>query len=266
MKRILLLLILSSVISFGQNTKYLSERYEFSANEVAYMFGNDVKLRESPNTESEVLTLLKIGSKIEVLLKTEKKMLFDGLESPWYKIKYKDKVGYVLGCFISLDKASFNTTTYLISLKKDGATLFLKTRLIKTNNEYLENISKLHTHEFSIKTYGNKGLKNVESIFKINYLAESCGINSGGIYLFFNGSELIKAIDFTKVADADAYWYVEDYIFPTDEGGMEGKILYKREIGETIEYETEWVETKHTQRVLKWNGKEVLPKIESKKN
>lgn len=263
MKRLIIIFILISKIGFGQEIKYLSENYEFKKGEIAYMFGNDVKLRDLPNTKSNVLSLLKIGEQIEIIEKSDSIMEFEGIESPWYKIKTNDKIGFVLGSLISLDKATNGNLTYLISLKKDGVKLFAKTRVFENEIEFKENISELMTSEFSIKANGNKGLKNIKSIFEIDYLAESCGVNGGGTYLFYDGENLIKAIDYTQVVDADAYWFIEEYFFPNDKNGKEDKIVYKKEVGETKEYETEWVETKFTQRILKWNGKEIFPKVEN---
>ena len=114
MKKLLIIFILISKIGFGQDTKYLSENYEFKNGEVAYMFGNDVKLRDQPTAESNVLTLLKIGEQIEIIEKSNSTMQFDGIESPWYKVKTKDKVGFVLGSLISLDKATNGNLTYLV--------------------------------------------------------------------------------------------------------------------------------------------------------
>jgi hypothetical protein len=168
----------------------------------------------------------------------------------------------VLGGLISLDKATFGNLTYLIALKKDGEKVFLKTRVYDNNGVFKENTSQLSTNEFSIKADGNKGIDNLISIFEIDYLAESCGVNGGGIYLFYDGKELIKAIDYSQVVDGSAYWFFEEYIFPNDKDGMKGKIIYRSEIGETKDEETEWTESKITSRILEWNGKEVIPKIE----
>lgn len=266
MKKLLIIFILISKIGFGQDTKYLSENYEFKNGEIAYMFGNDVKFRDQPTAESNVLTLLKIGEQIEIIEKSNSTMQFDGIESPWYKVKTKDKVGFVLGSLISLDKATNGNLTYLVSLKKDGLKLFAKTRVFENGLDFKENVSQLMTGEFSIKAGGNKGLENIKSIFQIDYLAESCGVNGGGIYLFYDGNDFLKAIDYTQVADADLYWFVEDYIFPNEEGGIKGKIVYKSEVGETKDYETEWTESKITRRILEWNGMEIIPKIETEEN
>ncbi|MFL1897217.1 SH3 domain-containing protein [Aquimarina sp. 2-A2] len=265
MNKQLLIFLFIFKLGFGQDFKYLSENYEFKNGEIAYMFGNDVKLRDLPSIKSDVLSLLKINEKITIIERSNSKMEFDGIESSWYKIKTKDGIGYVLGSLISLDRVTYGNLTYLISLKKDGSKLFLKTRVLKSEFEFKENVSQLFTGEFSIKATGNKGLENIKSIFEIKYFAESCGVDGGGIYLFYDGNELIKVIDYTQVADADLYWFIEEYIFPNDKGGIKGKIVYKSEIGETKEYETDWTESKATRRVLKWNGKEILPKIAAQK-
>lgn len=261
MRIILLVLLMASNIVFGQTTKYLTGDYEFENGEIAFMFGDDVKLREQASTESNVLTLLKIGDKIEIIEKTNDRLRFDGMDSPWYKVKFQDKIGYVLGGLISADKVSYKNFTYLVSFKIEGDITFLKTRILDSKQGYIENTSQLNSHVFSISAHGNKGLDDVLSIFEVDYMAEACGIDGGGIYLFFNGKDLLKAIDFSQVGDAGEYWYFEEYIFPSDENGISGKILYKREVGETKEHETEWVETKLTQRMLEWKNNQVLPKI-----
>ncbi|MFB9051595.1 SH3 domain-containing protein [Formosa undariae] len=265
MNKILLIFLFIFQTGYSQDTKYFSDNYEFENGEIAFMFGDDVKLRDQPNTESDVLTLLKIGEQIEILEKSDLTMMFDGIESPWYKVKTKDKEGFVLGSLISLDRVFDKNLAYFISLKKEDSKLFLKTRVLESNLEFKENISELSTWSFSIKASGNKGLENIKSIFEINYLAEACGVDSGGIYLFYDGNDLIKAMNYTQVSDAGLYWFMEEYTFPTDEDGVEGKIVYESDSGVTKEYETEWTESKVIRRVLEWNGKELFPKIEPEK-
>lgn len=262
MHKFLILLLLSSTIGFAQEPKYLSENYEFEVGDIVYLFGNDVKLRDSPDTESNVLSLLKIGTEIKILEKTDDSMLFEGIDSPWYKVKYENKTGYVLGALISMDKQRYNSITYLIALKKEGSELFLKTRVLENDKNYTENTVSLATHIFTTTAYGNRGLTNVKSVFGINYMAEACGVDGGGIYLFYNDGQLIKAIAYSQISDAGIYWFHEDYIFPTDEEGTQGKIAYSKEYGETKEEETEWIEIKKTKRLLEWKNNKIFPKIE----
>ncbi len=265
MKRLLLILLLISKIGFSQYKDFIYPGFEFEEGEFAYMFGNDVKLRDQPNTESNVLTLLKIGDEVEILEVTDYRMEYDGIESPWYKVKAEDKVGYVLGGLISLDIAQAEEFVYLIALKQDDSKLFIKTRLLVESDEgidysaYKENVSELMSDAFSIKASDNRGIENIDSILEIDYSAEACGLNGGGIYLFYNGDDLLKAIDYAEVSEGEAYYCFEEYIFPEEEFGVKGKIVYKYELHEMIDYETEWSETKTICRLLEWNGSEITP-------
>ncbi len=264
MQKILIFLILVSTFCLGQDVKYLSPNDEFKNGETAYLFGDDVKLRSEPSTNSEVLILLEIGTEITILEKTSQTLYFEGIDSPWYKVKFKEKTGYVLGGLISLDRQSFNNYIYLSAFKKEGEKLYLKTRLVSSTNEYVENISELDTSVVTLHASGNKGIANVESIFLIDYMAEACGVNGGGIYLFYDGKNLIKAIDFTQIGDADLYSFIENYTFPDDKDGIAGKIVYTREHYEKKDDETEWTETTVNQRQLEWKNNQMLPKIIAK--
>jgi hypothetical protein len=263
MKKIaFILFLITHCLNFGQ-TKYLSEGYQFKKGDTIYLFGDKVKLREKPSTDSSVITLLKIGEIVEIVEKTNSFLMYEGLKSPWYKVKYNDTFGYVLGGLMSLDTETYKNYTYLIAFKKKNDALFLKTRIIGNNqDDYFENVSKLHTHEFSIKASDDKGVEHVKSIFLIDYLAEACGVNGGGIYLFYTGDNLLKAIEYSQIGDADLYWFIEEYTFPADDNGKKGRILYKREVGEQKDEVTEWVEIKITHRNLEWIDNEITPKIE----
>ncbi len=259
----LLGLLLVSISTFSQSVKYLSEGHEFSFGETVYMFGDNVKLRDEPNIESNVAVFIKIGEEVKILEKTTEKLLFEGIMSPWYKVQYKNKTGYVLGNLISLDNATIKNSTYLVALKREDAKLLLKTRVIKKGEKhYVENITELFTHEFSIKAFDNKGLDDLESVLKISYTGNLFGVDGGGIYLFFNGNELLKAIEYSIIEDGCLYFNKEEYIFPDDKGGKKGRIRYKKEIITVQDLETEWSETRITERYLKWNGNKIVPKIE----
>ena len=135
-------------------------------------------------------------------------------------------------------------------------------RLIESDKEYIEQFAQLSTPKFSIKVFNNRGIENIKNILLIDYLSEACGVDGGGIYFFYDDEELTKAMDYIRVVDADAYRYMEDYIFPNDNEGVQGKILYKREVGETKDYETQWVEIKLTKRLLEWKDNGIFPNID----
>ena len=54
----------------------------------------------------------------------------------------------------------------------------------------------------------------------------------------------------------------ENLIFPSDEKGIKGKIVYEKELGEYKDEETNWFEITKVSRELEWEDGEILPKLE----
>ena len=67
----LLLITLSSLCIAQEDLNYLNFDYEFEVGKSYKLFGDKVKLRNKPSSESEVLDTLVIGSDIEILKKTK---------------------------------------------------------------------------------------------------------------------------------------------------------------------------------------------------
>ncbi|WP_160318788.1 SH3 domain-containing protein, partial [Lacinutrix algicola] len=225
----------------------------------------DVKFRKLPNLTSEVIDLLKIGTEILILEKTENKLNYNGIESPFYKVKYNNKVGYLLGGLISLEKKEFKNSKYFFTYKKIEDNYSIIIRHLNEKSELTENISILETYEFSIDIFDNKGIDNLENILFVNYLSEACGIDGGGIYFFKTESELKKVLEISQVSDAGIYWLEEKLIFPKDKDGIKGKIVYQKEIGNYEDEETNWIEIKKTSRELEWKNNDLFPKLEKEK-
>ena len=262
MNKIIIFLLLITNFSFSQETKYHNPYLDLKNGEYYYLFGNDVKFRILPDTNSEVIQLLKIGTEIQIIEKSSEILNYNGIESPFYKIKYNDKTGYILGGLISLEKRNFNNSKYLFTYKKNDDNFSVIIRHINEKSELTESVSELITHEFSIDIFDNKGIEGVENILFINYLAEACGIDGGGIFFFQTENELKKVFEITQVSDAGVYWLSENLIFPTDEKGIKGKIVYEKELGEYKDEETNWFEITKVSRELEWEDGEILPKLE----
>jgi hypothetical protein len=265
MNKVIIFFLLITNFSFSQKTNYHNPNYDLKNGENYYLFGNDVKFRLLPNLTSEVIELLKIGTEIQILEKTEYKLNYNGIESPFYKIRYKNKIGYILGGLISLEKKEFKESSYLFVYKKVEDNYSVIIRHLNEKAELTERISELVNYDFSLDIYDNKGIDNVENILFINYLAEACGIDGGGIFFFQTKTELKKAVEISRVSDAGIYWLEERLIFPTDRNGIKGKIVYQKEIGNYEDEKTNWIETKKTSRELEWINGEFIPKLVSKK-
>ncbi len=261
MKKIILILVLAIPFYLqAQENKYIDINTKFVPNEVVYTFGDNVKLRSEPNTNSEIYLEIPIAEKLTILEKTEDKLLYNGIDWNWYKVKYKDRTGYVLGGLLSQDSKQVDDDIYLISLKKVKDKLYILIRL-SNDKTYLEHTNSFY-RTFSIKVFKNRGVPNIKNMIYIDYLAESCGENGGGYYLFNDGVSLKKVIELNQVGDG-GYWFYEEIFFPNDKKGIKGKIYFEREKGAPInDDDSQTISTKFT-RELKWEGKEF--KIKSPK-
>ena len=269
MKRAVLLVFFIGVIASAQENRYVHGAYEFQVGSVEYLFGDNVKLRTAPDTNSEVVQLLAIASPLKILEKTKELTPFNGYDSPWYKVNANGKEGYVLGGLIALVSQSIDDERYLAVLKKKDEEQFINTRLVKADAPYQELSVKLSgsaSGVFRLKTFTNRGLPNVANMVQLDLTSEACGVEGGGIYLFNDGSNFFKAFEYSQISDAGVYWYNENYIFPEDENGVPGKFIYEEEIGSYQDEETNWVEIKKTQRELEWKNGKLTPdlKAESK--
>jgi len=261
MRKLIILLLFATGFSYAQETVYHNPRIDLKNGEYYYLFGNDVKFRKLPNTNSEVIELLKIGTEIEIIDKSQETLVYNGIESPFYKVKFKNEIGYILGGLISIEKREINNSQYFFAFKKIQDNYSLIIRHLTKNSELKEIESELETHEFSVELYNNRGIEGIENVLFINYIAEACGIDGGGIYFFRTKNEIKKVFEIEEISDGGIYWFSETLIFPNDKKGVSGKIVYKKEAGVYEDEETNWIEITKTSRELKWENEKIVPKI-----
>lgn len=268
MKNIVTSITILLIFNFvnAQECKYLGIDNEFKNGDIVYLFGNNVNLRTEPTSESETLGLLKIGQRIEIVEKTDIKNNLNGIKSPWYKVKYAEKIGYILGGLISLTDIMDDNIRCFISLEKKEDNLYILTRLLSDSTDnYFENRSKsfADNNGFCLKLFDNKGLESISNILYINYLPESGGANTGGYYLFFDNKKLYNVIDLTSRSDI-GFWESENLYFPIDSLGEKNKIIYIKEKGEYPDYDSDENEPKWEQSIkiileLEWTNNELKP-------
>lgn len=261
---ILVLMLFFSEINAQREIRYLELKKEFVPNQMVYLFGDNVKLRKEPTTESIALKKLKITSELQIIRKTNETYLYNGIKWPWYEVRYKNTKGYIIGGFISLDTKKILTSTYVITYKKEEDNYKIIVRVINESGNYIENSQNFGTEStFSLEVFDNRGIPNIKDMVYVNYHAEACGINGGGYYLFNDGNFLTKAISLSEVGDGGIYWFSEEVVFPNEKGGKEGKILYRKEAGELVDEITNRTKTTIETCEFVWEGKLLeLKKIE----
>ncbi len=248
MKKLLIFILFSTSI-FAQ---------EFQRGQKLYCFGDHVRLRAMPNTSSKILREIAIGEPLIFLGETNKTMNYNGVKATWCEIESKGKRGYVLNSLITSLRAKINNDVYL-SAPKDEKTIAIR---LLTNGEIKELFIERNGDDFDIKAYDNRGLKNVKHMVFVD-LAEACGYQGGGDYVFFDGENLIKAIELSQVGDG-GYYVMETLLFPTDKQGRSGYLIYGYESGGPVDGNHDENLAIKFEKALKWEGKELkikLPKI-----
>jgi len=169
---------------------------------------------------------------------------------------YNNKKGYILGGLISYNKKTILNDTYLASFKERRG---IKTALIRvvdnnTGNYFEQELPFGKNQYFSFRVFYNKGIASIKSMVRVDFSKENCETcEEDGYYLFFDGKSIKKAIKFYSFEDVLS-WVSEKVIFPTDEGGKKGKILYSREEGKLIEASIRRKQISREVGEFIWNG------------
>lgn len=231
----------------------------FEPNQLVYLFGDQVKLRAEPDTDSKVLDYMKIGHPVRILQQTQVNKLYNGYESPFYEVYYDGMTGYVLGSLLSLERKTLGDTNYLFSFKQKGDDTFLLIRNVGLDGQYKEQQIKLANAMITIESQRIEGIDGLDEIFYIDYLAEACGVEGGVIYLFPTSKGSFQSVELSEVSEAGIFWYSETFIFPDDANGEPNTIVYKKETFKNLDEASEWTETTAMTRKLKWIDGKLAP-------
>ncbi|MFD2564961.1 SH3 domain-containing protein [Aquimarina rubra] len=262
LKRLTLLIgLLAIQISVAQG---YDEQYKFSVGDEVYLFGDNVKLREAPNTDSKTIGLLSIGTKVTVLKVEDDQYEYKGVSGPWYQVSYANQEGYVVGGLLSLTKhnGSISGDNYFVyGLEKDAeGSVYVMIRSVKNKAVNSEKKFRLFGNgSFGIIHSTNKGIDQIQDIIIIDNYSEACGIDGGKSYVVYDGNQLIHMANTSEIGDGGIYHYQSEFIFPSDPGGVPDMIIYKQENGEMKDEETDWYVTTSQQRNLTWDGEKLQP-------
>ncbi|MEX0313105.1 MAG: SH3 domain-containing protein [Allomuricauda sp.] len=230
----------------------------FQPGEQVYAFGNNVKLRAAPDTDSKVLELLKMGEWVKIIEKTHFSWPYKGIDHSFYKVKYNDIIGYVLGGLLSLERKTVNGTHYYFAYGQKGDETYLNIRSRYMGQLHEKKVPLSHKN-FSVDTYGNRGIPNLDGILYVQYHFGR-EYHEGGIYLFALKGVLTD-YELSRSYDSDRAYRLERFIFPDDEGGIAGRITFRKEMGKHYKRGSEniWLHTGLETWKLTWENGELTP-------
>jgi hypothetical protein len=131
----LVLLVANTITIFAQTTK---DPYVFKVGEKYNLFGDNINIRQEPNTTSDIVVVLPITSKVEILEKTNLTLQINGAEWSFYKVQSNSVIGYVPGGllvpnerfeFVNKDYKIFSEICGQYEPHKKSHSLILKKRI-----------------------------------------------------------------------------------------------------------------------------------------
>lgn len=251
MKKFILFLLFSNFI-FSQVIDIPSENFFWgfnygNANKIDAIIGaKKCYVRQDSTSNSQLLDSLQIGNKIKILKNTNENLNIKGLNLSWVEIEYSKnneiKTGFLWKGFIAVGSATKGNTTFLTTIdakfnKKvqrddyeyDGDFLRISIKAINAENKILNEKSFTkelsESHFFQNSAISSWGLKDLNSIYRISFSGEACGIPTLHYYFGWNENEFVELPEKYDVGDAGAFYHTEEFIFPKEKGGQPNTII-----------------------------------------
>ena len=248
------------------NTIHAQNSPTFTIGSEVVLFADQVKLRQAPNVQSEVLELLPIGSSLQIKELTEVMHTYNGISSRWYGVEDSNGTkGYVLGGLISLlhKTESFSQSgSYFVFGKrkeKQDSSLTIEIRKVKAH-QILDTIRVpvIGRNLLKIQHFNNKGLEKADDIIVVEGFSEACGETDGQSYIVHYQNQLLLMGSTIQSGDGGGHESTR-FTFPTDKGGKKDVIRYHSEIKTLKDEATNWHRTLSEDRELIWDGTKLVP-------
>jgi len=269
---VLFLFIIQIFSAQEEDYEYANGVFHFEENKTQKIFTDWTRIRQSPNTNAQILDSLQTNQPIVILKKEETILKLGERRANWYKISYqkgdKTSEGYVWGGNLCVGYRNKNGYDFLFGLtktvsKKDKQspeiTIQQNIAAIKVleGNALIDEVSfdtgsgeSLSFGTFNIES--NHKLQNVELTLKATVSGEACGIPSYDQYVLFKDKKLIALPQLMNVGDADIFYHSEEFIFPNDKGGIPNAFIFKMEEMEKDDKDRE--KKKKASKTYLWDG------------
>lgn len=242
----------------------------FVAGSQYFTLVSDANLRDNPGTQSKVLAKLPIGTPVTIDAVAPELFKQRGVELPWVKVRTSSGIGYIWGGFLAL--ASIQTpdeeympnrgVLYLTGVaaydeKKHQITVQVRAaqggkELSKTEFTTQGDLSYYPSFELHYPPF-----RGVKALLSVNYYFPACGYPSGDNLLFWQeNNQLTKVLETTSISEGGVFYESENYILPTDKGGLGDHIIVVKDHSEFEESGNDLVRNKQSYQVTiyKWTG------------
>jgi hypothetical protein len=238
-----------------------------------YTMVTDANLREKPNTQSNVITKLAIATPLEIISVSTDSLLLRGVKLPWVQVRTKttpERTGYLWGGFLALaniqtpneeymPNAGVQYLTGVVAYDEAKHQITVQVRAAKDGKElskceFVTNGDLSYYPSFEVLF---EPLQKVKAVLSVNYYYPACGYPSGNNLLFWQeNNQMTKVLETSSVSDGGVFYDAEEFILPSQRGGIGDHILVTHDHSEFEERGEEMVRSmqKFGIVVYKWNG------------
>lgn len=262
-----LLILIISMRGYCQVDKVFGNYMPLQKGDTVYCF-EPCWLKAKPDVKASNLTKVHLGELLVIDSVYYATQVDQELRPSFYRVKYQKHLGFITPNYVSIGKlvTRFPDEYFLVNqwLFSDTAANELKWCFIKNGRIEHCYFQKLIGNAYSISLTNHRGLADISHLIQINYYAEACGEEGGISYLTWDNTELNELISLSSISEAGLYFATETLIFPTDSGGIPGKLIYQVESGESVDEASNWWRTTKEVREHQWVNKTVYPAFRSK--
>ncbi len=250
----------------------------------------DGNVRDKPNTSGVSVAKLPIASKVTIESITTDTTTLNGYTAPWCKVSYslagKNQTGYIWGGILAsvayevkdeYDEAR-KGLIYVAGVSsvtgKDEKKWNIHIRAVRNGVELAKTeISLLADIGYyaQIKNLGSLGFNNAIDAIDYNCNYPACGYASISNLIVFTGKKLSPVLEITNISDGGVFYSSEDYLLPSDKGGIQNHVILIKSSAEFEEkenkkgdYEQVLNKQDYSIQLYKWTG-DKLQKIKELK-
>jgi hypothetical protein len=244
--------------------------------EPAYVLGNDVAVRATPDQQGGLATTLSVGTKVSLEERGADTLVVRGIGSTWYRVKAGAQEGWVWGGNIA--QCSFGSTTDPTVKFVGGIDHIVRPnavdridfsyRIVALRNG--KELDRLVVRSFAwgfgmVQNHGSRGLKNVDDVITLEVpCVGGCGCATGDVVVLWSGGRFHHVTDLMGSPDG-AYSSGSSFLYPSDMEGSPGTIIKVTSTFDDAPLQAmEYGNPKELTRIvirefLAWNGRQLVP-------
>jgi len=203
----------------------------------AYIYGENVLMRNGPSTKNKIIKNLKIASKVQIIKKMDIALKLNKINDYWYKIKAKKMTGYVWGGLITPFglKKDFNedgkkdfllirNATLDHNLGRNMESSHIEMRLVQ--NQKISVIYKRKIHQLinsiSITYEKIPGFSTKFLQIKYDFLGETSGMSKN--FYVIKRKKIYHSFEVKLLEGEGGYQCKRKIVYPNEKMGAKNKL------------------------------------------